>query len=92
MTEPLVPAVRDRICSHMNDDHADAVLLYAQVFGGCPQAQRASMVDLDPEGMTLQVALADQEVPVRIPFDHLLENAEDAHQTLIAMVRQARQR
>lgn len=92
MTEPLVPAVRDRICSHMNDDHADAVLLYAQVFGGYPQAQQASMVDLDPEGMTLQVALVDQEVPVRIPFDHVLENAEDAHQTLIAMVRQARQR
>ena len=24
--DPLTPAVSDRICKHMNDDHADAVL------------------------------------------------------------------
>ena len=29
--DPLTPAVSDRICKHMNDDHAEAVLAYAQI-------------------------------------------------------------
>jgi putative heme iron utilization protein len=30
-------------------------------------------------------------MPIRITFDHVLQDSEDAHQTLIAMVKQARQ-
>jgi putative heme iron utilization protein len=29
-------------------------------------------------------------VPVRIEFDHPLKDAEDAHHTLVAMIKQAR--
>ena len=28
--DPLTPAVSERICRHMNDDHSDAVLRYAR--------------------------------------------------------------
>ena len=28
--DPITPAISDRICAHMNDDHAEAVLLYAK--------------------------------------------------------------
>ena len=31
---PLTPSVSDRICRHMNDDHAEAVLAYARHYGG----------------------------------------------------------
>ena len=37
--DPLTPAVSDRICKHMNDDHAAAVLAYARHYGGLSGAQ-----------------------------------------------------
>ena len=33
-TDPLTPDVSARICTHMNDDHAEAVLDYARHYGG----------------------------------------------------------
>jgi putative heme iron utilization protein len=74
----------------MNDDHSDAVLLYAQVLGGHPQATAATMRSIDAEGMNLDVHTPGATLPSRIPFDHVLADAEDAHHTLIAMVKQAR--
>jgi putative heme iron utilization protein len=89
MADVITPAVSDRICKHMNEDHADAVTLYAQVFGGV-DAAAAELVSIDPDGMTLSAQVDGTAVPVRVAFDHTLQDSEDAHQTLIAMVRQAR--
>ncbi len=74
----------------MNDDHADAVILYAKAFGGITDAFAAQMVSIDAQGMDLTAQVNGEAVPVRIQFDHVLADAEDAHQTLIAMVKQAR--
>ncbi|MGG6297413.1 DUF2470 domain-containing protein [Leptolyngbya sp. AN02str] len=90
MADTLTPEVSDRICKHMNEDHADAVLMYAKVYGNVASATAAHMLKIDPEGMDLQVQ-TDTPQTVRIPFDHTLQDSEDAHQTLIAMVRSARQ-
>ena len=85
--------VSDRICKHMNDDHANAVVLYAQNFGGvCSNATAAEMVSIDSQGMNLMAQVNDAAVPVRVKFDHVLADAEDAHHTLVAMVKQVRQR
>lgn len=89
MADPLTPEVSDRICKHMNDDHADAVLLYAKAFGNANDAEAAQMLRIDAEGMDLKLE-GGTETEVRIPFDHSLQDSEDAHQTLIAMVKQAR--
>jgi putative heme iron utilization protein len=90
MPEPITPAVSDRICKHMNDDHAEAVLLYATAYGQQPAATAAVMESIDPAGMTLAVTVAGEQTTVRVPFDHTLEGAEDAHHTLVAMLKQAR--
>lgn len=90
MSDPFSPEISNRICAHMNDDHADAILLYAKVFGKTTDATAAKMVSIDAEGMNLNAQTNDREVPLRIAFDHRLQDAEDAHQTLIAMVRQSR--
>lgn len=74
----------------MNDDHADAVVIYAKAFGGVTDASAAEMLSIDAQGMDLTVQVNGETVPVRIQFDRVLTDAEDAHQTLIAMVRQAR--
>ncbi len=89
MADPI-PQVSDRICKHMNDDHADAVLLYAQTFGNRKDATAARMVSIDPEGMNLEAQIEGSAVPVRVTFDRTLKDSEDAHHTLIDMVKQAR--
>jgi putative heme iron utilization protein len=90
MGDTITPAISDRICKHMNDDHADAVLLYARVYGNATAATAATMVSIDPDGMILNTLINGEETPVRVPFDHTLVDSEDAHHTLIAMLKQAR--
>lgn len=91
MSESFTSEISDRICKHMNEDHADAVLLYAKAFANTKNATSAAMLRIDAQGMDLDVREHDSATPVRITFDHELKDAEDAHQTLIAMIKQARQ-
>ena len=81
--DPLTPAVSDRICRHMNDDHREAVLRYAQHYGGIQAPAFAKMTAVRPDAMELVVDGAS----VEIPFDHTLTDSEDAHRTLVAMLR-----
>jgi putative heme iron utilization protein len=90
MAEPITPAVSDRICKHMNDDHAEAILMYAQVYGGKQEATSAVMNAIDSEGMDLTATIDGSPVSVRVTFDHTLTGAEDAHHTLVAMLKQGR--
>jgi putative heme iron utilization protein len=89
MADPITANISDRICKHMNEDHASAVTVYAQVYGKTP-ADSALMKSIDPLGMDLEATVNGEIVPLRIPFDRELTDSEDAHQMLIAMVRQAR--
>ena len=90
MSSPFSHEVSSRICQHMNEDHANAVLLYAQTFGGVANAIEAEMLKIDAKGMDLKAQIDEETLPVRIEFDHELVDSEDAHHTLIAMVKQAR--
>ena len=90
VSDSLGDGVAERICTHMNDDHADAVLIYAKAFSNLTDATAAQMLSIDSEGMNLNAQVNGEAVPVRIQFDHVLKDAEDAHHTLIDMVKQAR--
>jgi putative heme iron utilization protein len=81
--DPLTSAVSERICKHMNDDHAEAVLAYARHYGGVEAPQQARMVAVRPEAMELEV----DGQRLDVAFDHTLSNSEDAHRTLVAMLR-----
>jgi putative heme iron utilization protein len=67
----------------MNDDHTEAVLAYARHYGGIQGAQAARMVAVAPDAMTLEV----DGVSVQVAFDHTLSDSDDAHRTLVAMLR-----
>jgi putative heme iron utilization protein len=90
MSEQFTTEISDRICKHMNEDHADAVLIYAQAFGNAPAATAAEMLSIDAEGMNLQAQVDGTPLPLRVLFNHTLANAEDAHHTLVAMIKEAR--
>ena len=81
--DPLTTAVSERICRHMNDDHSDAVLRFAQHYGGVSTAKSAAMTAVHPDAMELAV----DGTTIRIDFDHALTDSEDAHRTLVAMLR-----
>ena len=81
--DPLTESVSERICRHMNDDHAEAVIAYAKHYGGMDSAESARMVAVRPEAMELEVDGSS----LKIAFDHTLTDSEDAHQTLVAMLR-----
>ena len=68
--DPLTPAVSERICRHMNDDHGDAVLRYALHYGGISAASIATMTAVNADAMNLEV----DGKPLRIPFDHLVSH------------------
>lgn len=91
MADEITPEISDRICKHMNEDHADAIAIYAKAYGGITDTTAAQMLKIDPQGMDLNVQVNDATQTIRIEFDHELKDSEDAHQTLIAMVRTARQ-
>ncbi len=90
MSESITPSISERICKHMNEDHSEAIALYAKAFGNQPQTEIATLESIDPQGMNISAQIAGETVPVRVEFDHTLKNAEDAHHTLVAMIKQAR--
>lgn len=81
--DPLTAAVSDRICKHMNEDHAEAVVAYARHYGGVASAQQARMLAITADAMQLEV----DGQPLSVAFDHNLSDSEDAHRTLVAMLR-----
>jgi putative heme iron utilization protein len=74
-----------QILDHMNDDHADAVALYAESLAGQP-AGNWSLTGIDPEG----VDLASGDLTARVWFDERVESRGDARKALVALVDKAR--
>lgn len=92
MSQPEIisSAVSDRICNHMNKDHQDAVLLYAQYFGGLATATAAQLLTVDHLGMDLLVQLPEApETTLRIPFQEPLADSKAAHVVLVEMMKEA---
>ncbi len=87
--DPLADAAAG-IIEHMNDDHADANLLYAQVLGGLDEATTATMTGVDRYGMTLQVTTPSGPRLARIPFLAPLEGADGAQAAVIELLQHAR--
>jgi putative heme iron utilization protein len=84
--EPLLAAEAD-ILTHMNEEHADAVELYATVLkDGRPGPWR--MVGADPEGCDL---LLEGEA-LRIIFAKPIATPHEAREELIRLTNQARER
>jgi heme iron utilization protein len=76
MPNPFSPAEESRIIQHMNDDHRDALRLYA---GG----KSATMAGIDGEGFDV----LQSGKKVRLPFDTPVRNMEEARQALVAMAK-----
>lgn len=78
-------AVEPSAVEHMNDDHAEAVGLYAEYFATAP-AGKWRLLGVDAEGMDI----ADGDDIRRIWFETPLASAKDMHMTLVRLAGEAR--
>jgi heme iron utilization protein len=86
--DPLASAAVG-IVTHMNDDHADALLLYTHVFASCPEATEVVMDGIDQHGFDVRV-LQPKEHRHRIAFEEPVLGSGAARRALVAMVKKAR--
>ena len=89
LIDPLWEAAAG-IIEHMNDDHADANLAYAQVQAGLADATEATMVGIDRYGLTLRAATPAGPRMARVPFPEPLAEADDAQRAVIDLLKVAR--
>ena len=81
----------DSIVGHMNQDHADAVLLYARAFGGCEKAVAARLQSLDAQGMTIVCLEGGRQATCRVTFERPLTHVRQARGVLVELARRARE-
>ena len=81
---PDLEALEPEAVAHMNDDHLDAIQLYAQAGGGTGAGW--TLATLDPCGMDLT---RGDEI-ARFRFDPPLKSAEDLRPRLVAAAKRAR--
>jgi putative heme iron utilization protein len=88
--DPLADAA-PRIIEHMNEDHADALVLYCRVFAGVP-ADEAIMTAVDRLGFRVRARVGGDLRGLRINFTREAHSTEAARAVLVDMVREARTR
>ncbi len=88
--DPLADAAPG-IIEHMNRDHADALILYAQVLGPVA-ADAAELVAVDRLGFKLRVRAGDGLEGCRIGFPREVTDAGQCRRVLIEMLEDCRKR
>lgn len=78
-------AAEAEILTHMNEDHADAVQLFATRLAHAP-AGDWRMTGIDPAG----VELSDGERGIWLPFENRITTAKEAREALVSLTNRAR--
>jgi heme iron utilization protein len=87
--DPLAPQ-SEMICDHMNEDHADALLLYAAAFAET-KAETAKMIHVDSDGFDMIADESGSPKHLRLDFPQPVTGAEQVRAVMVEMVRRARQ-
>ena len=87
--DPLAD-VAPEVIEHMNEDHADALVLLAHAFAEV-EADEAKMTAVDRLGFHLRLRKGDDMQGLRIDFGREVRNASQVREVLVEMVGQARE-
>lgn len=83
--DPELAAVEDGAVSHMNEDHLDAIKLYAEALAAAPAADWR-LATLDPEGMDMIAG----DLVARLWFEPPLTSAAELRPRLVELAKAAR--
>ena len=80
----------EMICKHMNEDHKDALRLYAAAFAQT-EAEAAEMIHVDSAGFDLIAISEGRHKHMRIAFQNPVATTDEVRAEMVEMVRRARQ-
>ena len=87
--DPIAPHV-GMISKHMNEDHADALRLYAAAFART-EADAAEMIHVDSEGFDMVAITEGRHRHIRLPFSNRVATTDEVRREMVEMVRRARE-
>jgi putative heme iron utilization protein len=87
--DPLADAAAG-IIAHMNEDHADAQVLFCRHFAGLDDTNEASMSAVDRYGFDMIAVSAEHRTPVRLAFPGECTTGDEVRRAMVAMVAEAR--
>jgi putative heme iron utilization protein len=82
----LDPTRKLAIISHMNEDHADACLLYAKHFAAKQQVTSAELIDISMS----QIILGIEGEELTVDFPRVAQGVDDLRSVLVEMVKLAK--
>jgi len=86
--DPLIAAAPGML-RHMNEDHADALVLYCRRYAGV-EAAEARMVGVDRLGFRVRARVGEEERDLRINFPREVRTPDETRVALVEMARAAR--
>lgn len=90
--DPLAGEVAAGIIAHMNDDHADAQVLYCRHLLGLDDTTAATMSSVDRYGFDMVAEGPSGRVAVRLGFPQPCDDGLTVRQAMVALVTEARQK
>lgn len=88
--DPLA-ASADGIIAHMNDDHADTMVLYCKTMSKAVDTTEAEMVGLDRYGFEMSATTGEGPRPIRLAFSKPVSTSEEVRKEMVAMAHKARE-
>jgi putative heme iron utilization protein len=88
-TDPIAPHLA-MVCNHMNEDHSDALRLYATAFAQT-EAEAAEMIHVDAEGFDMVAINHGRHRHLRIAFSKPVTTTDEVRAEMVEMVKRARQ-
>ena len=87
--DPLAETASD-IVTHMNDDHAGAMVLYCRAFSKATEISAATMTGVDRYGFEMSAETAEGPRPVRLMFPQPVATSGEVRTALVTMLKMAR--
>ena len=89
--DPIAPMAQ-RIVSHMNDDHIEAMEVICKAFSRADAFTAVSMTGIDRYGFEMSVKTDQGPRPVRVAFEGSVSTMTDARKGLVALTNAAREK
>jgi len=88
--DPIAPHAAG-IITHMNEDHADAMVLFCRALTRATDTTAATMTGVDRYGFEMSAQTGRGPRPIRLPFSEPIATPTDARREMVALVRRARE-
>ena len=87
--DPMAPFAQD-IIDHMNDDHADIMVLYCTKMSKAVDTIEATMVGVDRYGFEMSAMTGEGLRPIRLPFSKPVCTSGEVRAEMVALAKRVR--